>query len=313
MQKKHCDKLFLIKPVSVNLVDSSVCTLPSYPGVDGFGPVVMAYLADQQVLAACGSYARDTQACYQLSSGASTSIIGGVWEKMADQLNRHCPYPSSTKSFYQADLGWFVIGEDKSCAGLFHSLNSPISTELYTLQQEWIKTPTTSPYASGYPVSACSVAIDSTTIIVTGGLLAEDTLSSTWKLELTDFTWTQLEDIPTPRYGHACSSSPDGKEIIVAGGRNSSNYESSATFIYNMEENTWRQTEGLPEGWRYYDWPVMFLWNDHPTLVEYDSQNIWIQNPNDLSWELMEATMGANFNGYTDLVGLVPSGMFKCT
>ena len=45
--------------VSVNLNTTRVCSLPSYPGVDGQGPVVLTYLENQRLLVACGSSDRD--------------------------------------------------------------------------------------------------------------------------------------------------------------------------------------------------------------------------------------------------------------
>ena len=59
-----------------------------------------------------------------------------------------------------------------------------------------------------------------------------------------------------------------------------------------------------------YGWPVMFLWNKHPILLEHGSSNIWILDGT--NWKKMEATMGAEFNGWQDTATTVPAGIFTC-
>ena len=71
--------------VSVNLNTTRVCSLPSYPGVDGQGPVVLTYLENQRLLVACGSSDRDDKSCYQLSPDNPSG-----WEPLSSLTNTFC-------------------------------------------------------------------------------------------------------------------------------------------------------------------------------------------------------------------------------
>ena len=100
--------------ISVNLNTTRVCSLPSYPGVDGRGPVVLSYLADQRVLAACGSWTnRDDQSCYQLSPDQPSG-----WQPLGEgqHINQFCTLPQRTRSHPLQD-GWFLIGQKDNCGG----------------------------------------------------------------------------------------------------------------------------------------------------------------------------------------------------
>ena len=143
-------------------------------------------------------------------------------------------------------------------------------------------------------------------MIVIGGYNGAP-LSSTWMLDLSDFSWTSLMDLPGPRYGHGCTTTATG-ELIIAGGYDGSDI--SSVYIYNLINNTWRRVGDLPAGWSYYSFPVMFLWNKHPILLERDSSNIWILDG--INWKKMEATMGADFEGAWDTATTVPAGIFTC-
>ena len=86
--------------------------------------------------------------------------------------------------------------------------------------------------------------------------------------------------------------------------------ELSSVYIYNLVSNTWRRAVDLPAG-MYYVYPVMFLWNKHPILLESLSSNIWILDDG-TNWKKMEATMGAEFEGAYDTATTVPVGIFTC-
>ena len=147
---------------------------------------------------------------------------------------------------------------------------------------------------------------NSTAVIVTGGYNGA-LLSSTWMLDVSDFSWTSLMDLPGPRRYHGCTTTAAG-ELIIAGGRDGSGYTSSV-YIYNLINNTWRRAGDLPAVMenRY---PVMFLWNKHPILLERYTSNIWILDGT--NWKMMEATMGARFDGDYDTSTTVPAGIFTC-
>ena len=289
----------------MNLNTPRVCSLPSYPGVDGRGPVVLTYLEDQCVLAACGSFADSDQSCYQLSPDQSSG-----WQPLGEGqlINHHCPSPESTRNHFLRETGWFLVGQED---GRCRNDSAAMSTELLTPELQWVQLPITSPFNSiaGYPAFTCSVAIDSNTIIVTGGYNGIGVLPYTLKLDLTDYTWTQLKDIPTPRYGHGCTTTATG-ELIIAGGYDGT-YIQPSVYIYNLMSNTWsRASFDLPAGWASYNYPVMFLWNKQPIIVEWYSSNIWRLDGS--TWKKMVATMGDYFDGLLDTSTTVPSGIFSC-
>jgi len=126
-------------------------------------------------------------------------------------------------------------------------------------------------------------------------------------LDLSDFSWTSLRDLPGPRYGHGCTTTATG-ELIIAGGYDGSDFKSSV-YIYNLMSNTWSQAGDIPTEMES-DPSAMFLWNKHPIILEQSSSNIWILDGN--NWERMEATMGAMFEGNYDIATTIPPGVLKC-
>ena len=258
---------------------------------------MLTYHADQRVLVACGSWDEDDQSCYQLSPGQPSG-----WQPLgAGQLmNQFCPQPTYIRS-HPLEVGWFLIGQKDHCG----SSGAAMTTELLTPQLQWIQTQIMSPYDGGYPDNTCSVAVNSSTVIVTGGWIGNGRINSTWMLDLTDFTWTQLQDMPHVRAEHGCTTTPTG-EIIIAGG-----YAGSylPVYIYNPASNTWSQADDLPDEMTY-SYPVMILWNNLPIILEYFSSNIWILDGT--NWTKMEATMGAEFRGDYDTATTVPAGLFSC-
>ena len=151
------------------------------------------------------------------------------------------------------------------------------------------------------------MSINSSRVIVTGGY-NDHYLSSTWMLNLSDFTWSELQDLPGPRIGHGCTTTAAG-EVIIAGGYDGSG-QTSSVYIYNLINNTWRQAGDLPAGWNNYFYPVMFLWNKHPIILEPYSSKIWVLDGT--NWKRMEATMGDEFDGAYDTATTVPAGIFTC-
>merc|ERR1711860_357131 len=182
-----------------------------------------------------------------------------------------------------------------------------ISSELLNAQLQWSQPRINNPFSAGYPDTTCTVAINSTRIIVTGGWNGDGILSSTWMLDLTDSSWERLQDMPGPRRGHGCTTTPSG-ELIIAGGYDGSDYISSV-YSYNLMSNTWKQSSDLPREMKHIV-PVMFFWNKHPIILEDESSNIWILDGN--NWKKMEATMGATFGGAYDVATTIPAGVLTC-
>ena len=274
--------------------------MPIYPSMYGRGPVVLTFLEEQRILVACGSAGMEDKSCFQLSPYRPWA----GWEEMPNLVNRHCPYLDSTRGINIPDLGWLVMGQENGRCN--HYTDAAISSELLTSQQlQWIQTPIESPYTNaGFPFRTCSVAINSSTVITTGGWNG-DYLSSTWMLDLTDYTWTELQSMPGPVGSHGCTVTSSG-ELIIAGGTGTSVY------IYNLINNTWRRAGDLPNPRTSFN-PVMLLWNKQPILLEALSSNIWIRDDGTSNWNKMEATMGADFKGAAmDLATAVPAELFTC-
>ena len=122
-------------------------------------------------------------------------------------------------------------------------------------------------------------------------------------LDLTDFTWAKLQDMPGSRNSHGCTNTATG-DLIIAGGLGS-----RSVYIYNLMSNTWSQLGDLPPEINNL-FPVMFLWNKHPIILEHDSSNIWILDGN--NWKKMEANLGATFNGNYDMATTIPTGTLTC-
>ena len=286
---------------SVNLVNSSTCTLPNYPGIGSTpGPVVLQFLADQQLLAACGSNSlTDDLSCYQLSPDLPTL----TWQFMPAQITRHCPRSYRTRSHYLDYNGWFVFGQDESCS----TAQAGIATELFTSSHQWLLTPTVSPYSqSGFPLLACSVPISQTKIMITGGY-SGDYLSSSWLLDLTNYSWVALQDMPGPRSRHGCTLTAEG-EVLVAGGWNGAPITS--VYVYNINSNTWRRKQDLPADMIHTNYPVMFLRNDSPILLESSASRVWRLTLD--GWELLTEVKGPSIDGMRDVFCIVPKNLFKC-
>ena len=207
--------------ISVNLNTTRVCSLPSYPGVDGQGPVVLNYLADQRLLAACGSHdpRSNDQSCFQLSPDQPSE-----WQPLGSGQHKNifCAKPYTTRS-HPLQAGWFLIGQKDN----FGSSGAALSTELLTPELQWFTPSISNPFDNaGYPCCTCSVAINSSSVIVTGGLNGGAFL--TWMLDLSDYSWTQLADLPGPRSSHGCTTTATG-ELIIAGGYDGSFVSSVST------------------------------------------------------------------------------------
>ena len=270
--------------------------------MDGYGPVVMTYLQDQQILAACGTGGEDDdRSCYQLTPDKPEA-----WQGMPNLNINFCSHPTRTMENYIGGLGWLITGQE-DCGG------DNIATSLLTTQAQWIQPPIASPYTTaGFPAYACSVAINSSAVIITGGVNAAGVLSSTWMLDLTDYAWTKLEDMPGPRLSHGCTMTSTG-ELMIAGGYNESDVFS--VYTYNLMNSIWTQAADLPAEMNSVDEPAMLLWNGQPIILEDDSSNIWIlqnSSSSSSSWVKMSSNLDSDFLGSWATATLVPSGMFTC-
>merc|ERR1712004_599742 len=97
----------------------------------------------------------------------------------------------------------------------------------------------------------CTIKINSTHALVTGGFQDESRSASTWFVDLTTTTVTPGPKMPSPRYLHGCSTFHLGKKTygIVAGGWGNSGKLDSTEWI-DLEEDspTWTEGPKLPRG-----------------------------------------------------------------
>ena len=216
----------------MNLEAGTVCSLPNYPG--GKGPTFLQNLDKWPTIAACGSFLNpDDNSCFQLDGLPAAA----AWTAMPSMLNSHCASPYQSSSHYLSPYGWFIFGQDDSCSFQF----SNISTEILTEDLEWMTTPTVSPYSpSAFPSGACSVQLNSTHILVTGGFNGL-VLDSAWLLDLTTYTWMQLAPMLEPRHAHGCLLTSRGEVLVVGGQTGPSGH------VYNVARNEWREEESLPD------------------------------------------------------------------
>lgn len=259
-------------------------------------------MEEQNILVGCGREVDLEKHCYLLSPDKPAE-----WQVMPGWAsNDLCLDHFSTRGNYYTEMGWLVMGQEELAHGLCgYGYGFNIATALLTSQAQWIEPPITSPYSDGFPADFCSVAINSSAVIVTGGADGGPRLSSTWLLDLTDYTWLRLQDMPGPRCAHGCTITSTG-ELMIAGGNDGSSFLSSV-YTYNLMSNTWTQAADLPSGMND---PVMFLWNNTPIFLEHSSSNIWRLENNE--WLQMSSDLGATFDADEDSATLLPSGLFKC-
>ena len=283
----------------MNLVDYHVCELAPYPGLllGGKGPVVLTYLPDQGVAAACGTLDQIDRSCYALQPGTSSA-----WQSMAPMVKDHCSGPHRTRSHYSKYFGWIVFGQDESCSN-----QGFLVTETFTQDQGWVEKSIHSPYTDFYPGALCSVLIDDQSIMIIGGFTNKRAiLSSNYILNLGNSSWVKATELLTSRNQHGCVVTADG-EVMIAGGA----YEKKSVDFYDASSSSWRQGQDLPIKMGNYGSPIIKLWNFKPILMESSTDKIW-EMQGDGSWQLFNISLGATFNGRTDNAVLVPAGQFKC-
>lgn len=68
--------------------------------------------------------------------------------------------------------------------------------------------------------SFCAAPINSTAILIIGGYSQNGPLSSVELLDTVSGKWEKLEDLPQPRYGHACllMELAGSQGVLVSGG-----------------------------------------------------------------------------------------------
>ena len=286
----------------MDLDDSEVCTLQSYPGKRA--PFLLNYLVNTKEVIACGSSV-SSKSCFKLNSGDSSN-----WTSSPPMVTSHSGSRYETKSFYlNNDL--FVIGSNTSSLRF-------ISTALWSSDgNSWFAAPTgglpnlTTTYQN-YPSGGCAAKLNDTHIMVVGGLEGEHSfrkyLSSAWILNLADYTWQLVEPMNQERYGHACILTAEG-EVLVAGGV-TDNGKSYNAEIYNPITNSWRNDS--------FDLPAKstvfadtLLYEKKVIMLPQGTTNPWIRTES--GWKNSNVSLGGTFDGnWGSKAVMVPKDAFNC-
>ena len=276
-----------------------MCELPAFPGPEGQGPSVLQFLEDSQVLAACGAYrSPEIKSCYSLS------MSDNAWNELSSLVGNHCSEPWGTRSHYLNNLGWLVIGQS------YCSNDKPeISSELFWYEEEkWMETPISTPYKNGYPSSTCSVKLNDSHVMVTGGNM-QGAIPESWILNLEGYGWTPAAPTLGLWVAHGCCLNAEGN-ALVAGGIVGADL--STVYIYDTASDSWSEDEyKLPDGVATRDYPTLFRWNGQPILLEHKSDRIWIRKEG-TGWELMGTALGEQFEGNVDTAVLVSEESIHC-
>ena len=286
---------FYLSIILVNLLDSHVCELPRYPGQEGKGPGIMEYIPAENRVAACGSFQLSDRSCHALEPGMSS------WKVMPSVGMDYCNNPTRTKSHYSPSLGLGIFGQ-RTCDNIKGGLN----TEIFSMGI-WTSYSTIGyPYTDGFAGATCSVLLNSTTIMVTGGWKDNiGRLDSSLIVHLETGTWTSVAKMPAEINQHTCVLTAEG-EVLIAGGAGGSR----SVYVYNVADNLWRQEQDLPSQIETL-FSVSLLWNNKPLLLEHNSDLIW-QRTDTGDWQMLNSSMGDTFQGIQNRAILVPGGVFTC-
>ena len=282
------------------------------------GPVVLGFLEDVGEVAACGTWNnKSDKTCHRLSAAGGSQPS---WKKMPSLMRNHCPAAECTWSHYLTDIGWLIIGPGDD----LWKEHVITSTELFDHSQFWIPANISSPFtyncSSNYhsheesfstiPANACTVKINNSHIMVTGGDFGLHTNKS-YILNMADFTWTETAEMPVDRAFHGCALTGNG-EVLVAGGEDGQGIELLQVQIYNFDNNSWRHEGSLPASIDKYGnyYLTILLWEGE-NILPYEDQ-LWIRNATDFTWKLMNATLGEKFYGRDDPVIIVPGDFIQC-
>lgn len=200
-------------------------------------------------------------------------------------------------------LGWWIGGTK--------STNYGWNSEIYTADG-WLALPLDSPYPGDYglfPSKMCSVILNSTHILMTGGIedYSHNTYTDTWLLDLANLEWSKSTPmLGNGRMSHACGLNSAG-ELVVAGGWEHNNIVLDSVQILNLVSGEWREAGTVPEGIDT-NYPVMLTWQDQLIMLSRDSSDIWIMAED--GWTPAEATLPGTFVGGGDAAIMV-SDEFK--
>ena len=262
----------------MHLNKSEVCELSTHPSLRG--PVTMAFHDPTGNVLVCGQYNNvKYKECF--------SFDGTIWEPLSPLQEDHSTVAYYTESFFLNGIGLWVGGDNSEDEMVNEVLNS---------DGHWITIPVSSPYEFNLYQSPCTVKLNNTHIFFSGGYY-KDYLVDTWILDLENLAWSPSTPMLTRRAEHGCVLTDTG-EVLVAGGNGVSSVQ-----IFNPVTMEWRENGDLSSKieTRY---PGLLLWKKKVILVERYTDSIWMMTEGQ-EWQLMDVTMGAEFDASSDNAVLV--------
>ena len=85
----------------------------------------------------------------------------------------------------------------------------------------------------------CAVLVNSTHLIIAGGLSDAEAKNSTYLLDIDSGSWDRTDDLIAARYWHSCGLVGNDK-VVAAGGYNGADYLAS-TEIFNLRTMEWSE------------------------------------------------------------------------
>jgi len=283
-----------VKLIDLSDPSAAACDLPAYP--DGVPPVALTYSDIFDYAFACGAHAdKDKKTCY--------AFDGSVWQPLENGVlvGDHYPFVYGTYNHMMPGLGWWIGGTKSSEANW--------NSELYTENREWVSLPLGSPYpgdAGFLPGRMCSVKLNSTHILLTGGIeeYFHTSYKEIWILDLESLVWSKSTPmLGNGRSSHACGLNSAG-ELVIVGGWESNNIVLDSVQILNLESGEWREAGTVPEGVDT-NYPVMLTWQDQLIMLSRDTGDIWMMADDGSSWTPAAASLSGTFFGGYDVVTLV--------
>jgi len=281
------NKVMIVYDSEVKLIDltnlTNICQLPQYP-VPTFGPAAIIFDDNDTVVRSCGGYIKT-------KSGATTSrcftFDGLEWKDMASKNASIEASYDVTLSSYIPGYGWWLFGCND-----WHGAGCPVdktqseifldSTHMWTDGPKLPQISNDSLYQ--FPGSYCTVQLNSTHTMVTGGQLDFDVgaISEVWFYDWSQDIWVQGPSMEKARRQHTCVNLGEGR-VMVAGGFSENGQETLTVEIFDQNVGSWYRSRDFPEdqnccsyGSKLVNWAGVPVWINGQHLWKFE-EGEWLQ------------------------------------
>ena len=223
------------------------CKLPLYPSPIE-EPALMVYDEVDNVVRACGGKIPGTSPSNFNITTRCFTFDGSEWEDMEETAAEYY-YLDGPGSVTVPGVGWWVyscwITYPFGCVE-----DEPIFSEIFLSNHTWVPGPELPRYNNSmqynFPADHCTVQLNSSHTMITGGLMGKGTLTTVWLYDWTRQQWTLGPSLSTARSKHTCITMDDGR-VMVAGGIDYNNQDHITTEIFSLSVGGWSQGIDLPE------------------------------------------------------------------